>query len=436
MAKVTVFNPFTSQLLLVPSGASPGGSTGDLQYNNSGSLAGDTATTDGTGNITASSVTAGTLATSKVQIDGVGVATIQLPSGLATSYEFNLPVDGGTSGYLLTSSGGTHNTNMTWTNPTTIVPTNVPVTATSANATFYPTLITGDTTGNYPLDVSTSLSFVPSSGVLSSTTFLASTQVQTPHLILTGAIDVLGSSSGDITINAQSAAGTYNFNLPNTAGNSGQVLTSQGGLTSAMNWTTPTTGTVTSVSVSTANGVSGTVATSTTTPAITLTLGAITPSSVASSGAVSGTTGTFSGMSTSGVVLNSSAGLLSSSGGALAPANGGTGATIDLAPGSFVTTNNQAVAANVTGLAFANATVRGFRALVTVYINATSSLYECFTLQGIQRAADWQMAVTSVGDNSAVVFSITTAGQIQYTSGNSAGFVAGVIKYRAVANPV
>jgi len=49
-------------------------------------------------------------------------------------------------------------------------------------------------------------------------------------------------------------------------------------------------GTVTTVSVVTANGVSGSVATATTTPAITLTLGAITPSSVASTGAISGTT--------------------------------------------------------------------------------------------------------------------------------------------------
>lgn len=47
-------------------------------------------------------------------------------------------------------------------------------------------------------------------------------------------------------------------------------------------------GTVTDVSVVTANGVSGSVATSTTTPAITLTLGAITPASVAAVGAVSG----------------------------------------------------------------------------------------------------------------------------------------------------
>ena len=48
------------------------------------------------------------------------------------------------------------------------------------------------------------------------------------------------------------------------------------------------TGTVNTVSVVTANGVSGTVANATTTPAITVALGAITPSSVAASGAVSG----------------------------------------------------------------------------------------------------------------------------------------------------
>lgn len=68
------------------------------------------------------------------------------------------------------------------------------------------------------------------------------------------------------------------------------------GATSALTWTTnsgfgchaitPGTGTVTSVSVTTANGVSGSVANPTTTPAITLTLGAITPSSINASGTV------------------------------------------------------------------------------------------------------------------------------------------------------
>lgn len=47
-------------------------------------------------------------------------------------------------------------------------------------------------------------------------------------------------------------------------------------------------GTVTSVSVVTANGISGSIANPTTTPAITLTLGAITPSSVITSGILQG----------------------------------------------------------------------------------------------------------------------------------------------------
>lgn len=47
-------------------------------------------------------------------------------------------------------------------------------------------------------------------------------------------------------------------------------------------------GTVTSLSVTTANGISGSVANPTTTPAITLTLGAITPTTIVASGAVSG----------------------------------------------------------------------------------------------------------------------------------------------------
>ena len=64
------------------------------------------------------------------------------------------------------------------------------------------------------------------------------------------------------------------------------------------------TGTVTSVSVTSANGVSGTVATATTTPAISLTLGAITPSSVASTGAVSGTTVTSSSNMVDGGTLS------------------------------------------------------------------------------------------------------------------------------------
>lgn len=71
-------------------------------------------------------------------------------------------------------------------------------------------------------------------------------------------------TGGDLIYGGASGAGTRLAN-----GTSGQVLTSAG-TTAAPTWQTPTTGTVTTVSVVSANGLAGTVATATTTPAITL----------------------------------------------------------------------------------------------------------------------------------------------------------------------
>ena len=63
-------------------------------------------------------------------------------------------------------------------------------------------------------------------------------------------------------------------------------------------------GTVTSVSVTTANGVSGTVSNPTTTPAISLVLGAITPTSVAASGNVTGSNLSGSNTGDQAIVLS------------------------------------------------------------------------------------------------------------------------------------
>ena len=60
-----------------------------------------------------------------------------------------------------------------------------------------------------------------------------------------------------------------------------------------------TSGTVTTVSVVTANGVSGSVANATTTPAITLTLGAIAPTSV-NGLTITTSTGTLTGLEQAG----------------------------------------------------------------------------------------------------------------------------------------
>lgn len=70
--------------------------------------------------------------------------------------------------------------------------------------------------------------------------------------LLAPEISLSGSSSGLISIKSQAAAGTYNLNLPTTAGTAGQVLTSQGGGSTAMIWgSAGSSGTVTSVAAGT-----------------------------------------------------------------------------------------------------------------------------------------------------------------------------------------
>ena len=112
------------------------------------------------------------------------------------------------------------------------------------------------------------------------------------------------------------------------------------------------------------------------------------------------------------------------------------GSAGDISETSFSAANNQVAAANVTGLAFANGTVRSFRAQVSIVIDATADLYEVVILEGIQKGASWDMAISSVGDNSNIVFTITAAGQVQYTSGNEAGFVSSTFKFRAETTSV
>jgi hypothetical protein len=135
-------------------------------------------------------------------------------------------------------------------------------TAVSAAATFYPTFAT-TTAGSLVYSTSTGLTFNPSTNTLTATTFVGA---------LTGtssASNALNTATTPVSVSAA------------TAPTNGQILTATSGTTAT--WQTPSapgTGTVTSVSVTTANGVSGTVATNTTTPAITLVLGAITPTSV------------------------------------------------------------------------------------------------------------------------------------------------------------
>lgn len=108
----------------------------------------------------------------------------------------------------------------------------------------------------------------------------------------------------------------------------------------------------------------------------------------------------------------------------------------DIPETSFSAANNQASPTDVTGLAFANGVVRSFDVQISVTIDATSDLFEVFHLLGVQKGASWDMSVDSTGDTSGIAFSITSAGQIQYTSTNEAGFVSNTMKFRAATTSV
>ncbi len=133
--------------------------------------------------------------------------------------------------------------------------------------------------------------------------------------------------------------------------------------------------------------------------------------------------------STQAVTLSSSGQLATS---AFAAASAG-----DIAETSFSGLANNTADQTITGFAFNNGTVRSFKALVSVFVDATSDQFAVYELMGIQRGADWQMSEVYSGDSiTGLTFTITSAGQVRATIGNISGFSAAEIKFRAITTSV
>jgi hypothetical protein len=223
--------------ILAGTGISRSGATGNVTVNNTGVLSfsggttGLTPATASTGVVTL----AGTLAIANGGTNGSAVPTAgAVPYGTGTTYAFSAV---GTVGQVLTSNGAGV---PTWTTPTTGTVTSVSFTGgliTIATPTTTPALTVAGTNGGIVY--------------FSSGTTWASSAALTQYGV------VYGGGAGAAPVST-------------AAGITGQVLTATTG--AAPTWAAPaTSGTVTSVSVVSANGFAGTVATATSTPAITLT---------------------------------------------------------------------------------------------------------------------------------------------------------------------
>lgn len=113
-------------------------------------------------------------------------------------------------------------------------------------------------------------------------------------------------------------------------------------------------------------------------------------------------------------------------------------ATIIASQVTFTIANNQSSLANITGLLFNPATFRGIKIEYSIYRQtdtASSARAQIGQLRFVYntQAATWYMSDDYAGQDAGVTFSITPAGQIQYTSTNITGTnYVGTLKYSLI----
>jgi hypothetical protein len=105
--------------------------------------------------------------------------------------------------------------------------------------------------------------------------------------------------------------------------------------------------------------------------------------------------------------------------------------TSSLFGGSFTGGNNVVTPTDVTGLLFPNVNVRSFTAIIGVSILCTSggNYFAQYTIEGIQNDSGWSIDDTYIGDNTGISFSITSSGQIQYTSTNIVNWLSTTLRF-------
>jgi len=99
--------------------------------------------------------------------------------------------------------------------------------------------------------------------------------------------------------------------------------------------------------------------------------------------------------------------------------------------GSFIASNDVSVPSNITGFLFDNTKTNSFTSNVIVKVvrSVGGNLSSMYTIEGNYNSNGWTIYPTVLGDNTGITFSITTGGQIQYTSTNITNWTSTDIRF-------
>jgi hypothetical protein len=105
---------------------------------------------------------------------------------------------------------------------------------------------------------------------------------------------------------------------------------------------------------------------------------------------------------------------------------------------SFYANNNQMIPDDIVGFDFSNVNIKSFSGVICVTITTLTDEYDAlFDLKGLKKKNDWLfMASCYIGDNVGIKFSMTSSGQVQYTSTNIVNWVSTLMKFRAMTTSI
>ena len=98
---------------------------------------------------------------------------------------------------------------------------------------------------------------------------------------------------------------------------------------------------------------------------------------------------------------------------------------------TFTAMNNVDVPLNVNGFQFDS--TKSFSAMVCVTVTTTTDEFDAlFELRGLKKRSGWILDSKFIGDDVGIDFTITSNGQVKYTSDNITDWIDTTMKFRAV----